>query len=861
MGKSVSDGLARLQNESRIPATTWRQWCTLLEMHPEDAIDVWEEICHPITIANRRVPEIPYILQLRCGRPELDIYEFKDECAKVLHLITFLFNLDDERLTKGKIKSALLKLYRGVGNRVSPSARQSAFIERYLADACALVIIAKVVKGDSITLSGVLKPVVDGKATLTQVGKLALKSLDDAPHARAVRQFLHDPFIDPDAGPLDDDEEAEDEDSGIDDDDLDEDDDIDDDEDDDDDEDEDDDEDDEAPIDLALVKFKNALHAIYEYEAGSIPAAGNDDDADDLMAADEDADGDDFADADDELLDQRLKVTAAFDPLRSAIPSMEEAQNIARRLENARNAGKNRPTLAAGRAPAPSVSAGGGGGGGGGGGLAAGGGGGGGGGVKVIKGGDAGGGDAAASAPSAAKPAPRKDGKAEDRVDMSKVGHVDVDPTDFVDVADVSFPEFSERVHQVCRQLATVEKLDQVVWSLFIEPTAAISDVQGMARTLDKEETDAFKAYGVIRMVAQFQGLKNLLAIPDKVLKKDRNFRLEVTQMLNTVNNSNRELQPEARQLAPLAKVLDHAAGTLVRLEALRVNTKMGETHAEQYTRETATVYFEEALRQVTDLTDRDMLAQVRARADADTVAMLGTFSAAQFVKDALARCREYVKAMVDEGGTESPAGVASYVESQPLTFGDTEANPEAGEIPADVLAPSDLGETFDTAAKYVCQRVWSMMAADHQPEKVIPEIIGMMRELMVSSFRFEPVRRRHQDNARLSLNVVSLDTLVGNSNLKDLYVRVSDDGQVHYVEDFEDGTYVDLFELREYKPQRLASAAKKKAEAEDTEMLQTGRKYLCTVGRTNKLFGTSPSEVINNCYREDGETKIFPAF
>ena len=85
-GKSLSDGLARLQNESRIPATTWRQWCNLLEMHPDDAIDVWEEICHPIMIANRRVPEIPYILQLRSGRPELDIYEFKDECAKVHHV-------------------------------------------------------------------------------------------------------------------------------------------------------------------------------------------------------------------------------------------------------------------------------------------------------------------------------------------------------------------------------------------------------------------------------------------------------------------------------------------------------------------------------------------------------------------------------------------------------------------------------------------------------------------------------------------------------------------------------------------------------------------------------------------------------
>ena len=438
---------------------------------------------------------------------------------------------------------------------------------------------------------------------------------------------------------------------------------------------------------------------------------------------------------------------------------------------------------------------------------------------------------------------------------MEKAVDIEIEPTDCVDVADVSFPEFSEQVQQVCRQLATVEKLDQGVWSLFIDPAATIGDVPALARALANENTDTFKAYGAIRMAAQYLPLKNLLSVPDS-LQKERNFMLEATQLLNKVNNSRRELQPETRPLAPLAKVLDHAAGALVRLEALRVNTMMGDEHGDQYSRETATVYYEGALRQVTDLTDRELLNQAREKADADTVAMLGSFVADELVELITSRSREYVKAFVDAGHAGSAEELQEHFSEQPLDF-DTDAKTEGG-VPAEMLKPSELGEVFDSAAKYVCDQAWAVMEAVHGPEKIIPEIVASMRELMVSCFRFQPERRRHQDNPRLGLTVVSLDKVAGNANLKDLYVRVHEDGQLLYVEDFEDGKWLDLFQLREYKPARMATAAKKKAE-EDTEMLQTGRKYMCTVGRAKQLFGESAAEVINGCFRgDDGETKIF---
>ena len=113
-----------------------------------------------------------------------------------------------------------------------------------------------------------------------------------------------------------------------------------------------------------------------------------------------------------------------------------------------------------------------------------------------------------------------------------------------------------------------------------------------------------------------------------------------------------------------------------------------------------------------------------------------------------------------------------------------------------------------------------------------------------------------------MAFSVVSLDKLSGNANLKELYIRVRDDGQIYYVENFEDGSFVDLFDLREYKPARMATAAKKKAESEETETLQTGRKYLYTLGRTSYLFGETPAEVIDSCIRGDsGAPRLFPTF
>lgn len=887
MSKTRSDGLARLQNESRIPASTWRNWCTLLKMDPTEAVDVWEEICHPIMIATRKVPEIPYILQLRSQRQQLDIFEFKEEIAKVLDLIRFLYVLDDECLVKGKVKSALLKLNRKVSAKMSPAEPYTAFIDRFLIEACMMVLVAKVLKGPNVSLAGVLKPLVEGRGSIVQVMRLGKKSVGDEPYADTVRECLQEHFLDPaakittspsngepsarhadgeatadeddeddeeydeqvddddddddeavDGEEEEDDDDDDDDDEAEDDDDEENDDDEEEDDDDEEDDDEDDDDDDDAdePVEIFLLKFKTALHSIYEFEAGV-------------------TDDDEEFPEEDKVLKGRLKATAVFDPLHASIPSMEEAQNMARRAEVERSPRKLHKAV-----PAPSgagAGAGGAGGGGGGGGgaasgsvtatVAA---------AKAAAGSAKRPGDAAKP-----RPAPRKDGQVEDRVNMDKVEGVEIDATDYVDAADVTFNEFSERVHQVCAQLAGVEKADQSVWALFVDPAASVGNLSALARTLSMEGTDSFKAYAVIKMVSQYLQLKNLLSISDQILKKDRNFMIEVTQMLNYVNNANKTLQPDSRQLVPLGKTLDHAAATLVRLEALRINYKFGHEYADGYTKDSVTVYYEEALRSLTDLTDRDLLATARQQADADTMQMLKIFEAARFVDVVKSTVRDYVKELIDAGQGKSAAAVSAHTIASGLEFEDAEKT-ETEAIPPDFLKPSDLGEAYDAVCAHVCTVSWSYMTSVHQPEKAMDDIRALVRELMVGAATFQAEKKRHQEKPAVAFAVVSLDKVSGNGNLKDLYVRLKEDGEINFVDDYEDGSFVDLFELREYKPARLATAAKKKADAEGTEALQTGRKYLYTLGRTNKLFGDAPADIINSCVRdENGGPKVFVSF
>ena len=107
---------------------------------------------------------------------------------------------------------------------------------------------------------------------------------------------------------------------------------------------------------------------------------------------------------------------------------------------------------------------------------------------------------------------------------------------------------------------------------------------------------------------------------------------------------------------------------------------------------------------------------------------------------------------------------------------------------------------------------------------------------------------------------MVSLEKLTANAELRHLYLRVTADGTVLYVEGYEDGTYTDLLELRAYTQVRV-QASNASAEA-GSDPLQTGGKYLYTLGRTQDFFGANASAIIAKCVRdEDGEIQKFPVF
>ena len=111
----------------------------------------------------------------------------------------------------------------------------------------------------------------------------------------------------------------------------------------------------------------------------------------------------------------------------------------------------------------------------------------------------------------------------------------------------------------------------------------------------------------------------------------------------------------------------------------------------------------------------------------------------------------------------------------------------------------------------------------------------------------------------RMPITVASLAKLTGNADVHQLYVRVGTDGKVLYVEGYEDGTYADLMELREYSRVRMQTFNEGEG---DSEPLQTGEKYLFTMGRTQDFFGASASAILAGCVRDDdGEIKIVPIF
>ena len=89
---------------------------------------------------------------------------------------------------------------------------------------------------------------------------------------------------------------------------------------------------------------------------------------------------------------------------------------------------------------------------------------------------------------------------------------------------------------------------------------------------------------------------------------------------------------------------------------------------------------------------------------------------------------------------------------------------------------------------------------------------------------RFDPRKARHHRNPRVALSVIGLDMLTENPELGRLFVRLNMESKLRLIEDFEDGSYVDLFELRKNEKRQMHARAKERAAQEDTVSFRSGR-------------------------------------
>ena len=105
-----AEGLTRIQAQSRIPVTQWKEWCDLLGLDIGEVTEIWDVICFPMMVASRSIPDVVYILQMRAARPDLDLEEVKEELAPILHTNALLGSLQDESITGGKYRAAVLQI-------------------------------------------------------------------------------------------------------------------------------------------------------------------------------------------------------------------------------------------------------------------------------------------------------------------------------------------------------------------------------------------------------------------------------------------------------------------------------------------------------------------------------------------------------------------------------------------------------------------------------------------------------------------------------------------------------------------------------------------------------------------------------
>lgn len=824
MSQGTHSGFIRLQTQSRVSATQWKQWAEALGLEPLEIEDVWNEIGYPIFIATQQLPPISFILQLRSERREANLFDFKDEIAPLLIFLNLLGQLKDDKLDGDKAIAILFRFYRIKVCSEAGEHRADELVENFIVDLCKLILVARIIDKEAITLNEVLNIVLRKQTSVDQAVELGLQTLGSQSYASAFQKCLGGP---PSLEEMacweeeEDDEEGNEENEG-----------------------------EKRPrksassLDRFVFDFRKALQAFYAIRAASEEGYEPGKEC--------------------KMLNTRLAALKEFDPLHAIIPSPDEAEEIAIRRDQSIDSNRILEHSAPPRL-APSI------------------------GRRSLAGfsrgsGRSAGGSTGATADSATEAESTEGGVGTGAVESSGDAGETIDPAvlaaaleatdadqdedaaptsseeDIVKIAPVSAADFSQKVHQLGQLLGSAERGDEAVWQLFLNPERLLEERQGLAAALITAESPANQAYRLIKGATQFIGLKHLLQL-DHLPQRNRRFTSQISSFINIAQAAHKNFLPNDRQLEGLDIILDHTANALLRLENLRINRHYAQEHPDHYTAEAVTAYREKALAAVQDFVDGESLEIARTQAEDDTAAMVDLFNTEHYVAELVSDCRTYAEHLQQGGHTQSLEKLAAAFQEIPIAFSLAEpAEPEPEPLPAHLQTNDKLGDIFQRACNYLSKSAWAVLWQRHEPTKVIPQIVAVARAALSPCFVLKPEPRRHAARPRMPIAVVSLEKLTANAELRHLYLRVTADGTVLYVEGYEDGTYTDLLELRAYTQVRV-QASNASAEA-GSDPLQTGGKYLYTLGRTQDFFGANASAIIAKCVRdEDGEIKIFPIF
>ncbi len=826
-----AEGLARIQAQSRIPVTQWKEWCDVLGLKIGDVAEIWDVVCFPMMEHHAAYRTSPTSFQMRATRCDIDLEEFKEELAPILHTNALLGSLQDESITGGKYRAAVLQLYRHIASSPSAVISSRECVRRTIVELCTTALLTKVLPGENVSFTRLVRLLTEGRTSrqalctmVTQAEPIpevvdllqALNYFDSTAQEQPVDTEVEQESI----SPTDDDDGAAAADDEAGDDAV--------------DEDDEDWNDEEDEVDLFLDHFRLTLSAIYDPEA-----LGDEDTA--------------------ESPEARERAIVEFDPLTARIPSVEEARQLATgggaggNASRARQRGASRsanPLLGkpSGGRPSTAGRAGAGGGGAG---------------VRSSStSGSQGSGSGPRAKPSAAYVDATKAGGESNEKESDGLPPLPESPYDVLQPIQVAPNDLGEIVFHIGQLLGALEGRDARVWAVFHSPEADIEETSELAEALATADSGACDAYRSVRFVAQHQHLKSLLKLPpDKRLKQLR-FELEATAFINTVSSSRRVFEADSRQLIPLPRVLDQAAAGLVRLEALRTAVLMIREDPQGFSVEAATERYESILSNITHLADSTQMGTSREKADQDIATLSAAVAIKRLVEVLVSGSKDYLQTLTEEERLSDVDTLKEATTSTPLLFDGLEPAPDAGALREECLRTSGLGEIVDAVREYLFRAVWPFAHSIHESTDVVMQLEQLIRRDLSAFARFEPRRERHHRNPRVALSVIALDMLTGNPQLANLFVRVNVESKLLVIEDFEDGSYVDLFELRQNERRQMHARAKERAAAEDSGELQVGSSYLHSLGRTNKPFGASLAEVMGGCVlTEEGEPMVYPIF